>query len=147
VAQHSLVVEDYALRLKPGLAVRWRLAALLHDAPEYVIGDLISPFKAALSLDYKAFEHRLLDAIHIRFGIPARLPANISAIIKKADRISAYWEARLLAGFDADEAQRYFGPVGEHAPPDLTPLPPTQAGARFLDRFDMLSTILLRGDA
>ena len=147
VAQHSLVVEDFALRLKPGLPVKWRLAALLHDAPEYVIGDLISPFKAALSLDYKAFEHRLLDAIHIRFGIPAHLPEAITATIKKADRISAYFEARLLAGFDAEEAGRYFGPVGDFTPPDLTPMPATEAGAQFLDRFERLCALMAKGDA
>jgi len=147
VAAHSLVVEEYALRLKPGLPVRWRLAALLHDAPEYVIGDLISPFKAALSLDYKAFEHRLLDAIHIRFGLPPRLPADVTALIKKADRISAYWEARLLAGFETAEAERYFGPVPKGDAPDLTPLPAREAGAQFLKRFEMLSAALAKGPA
>ena len=94
VAQHSLLVE----MLLPQGHDDWRLAALLHDAPEYVVGDLISPFKAALGLDYKAFENRLLGAIHVRFGLPETLPADVGAAIKQADRIAAYWEATELAG-------------------------------------------------
>src|SRR5205814_2959830 len=93
VAQHSLLVEEITAALRPGLAARWRLAALLHDAAEYVIGDTISPFKAALGMDYKAFEHRLEYAIHLRFGLPPRLPTPISALIKRADKASAYLEA------------------------------------------------------
>ena len=90
VAQHSLVVEEIAAHLRPGLEPRWRLAALLHDAPEYVIGDMISPFKAALGLDYRRFEDRLEAAIHIRFGLPAKTPAPIKALIKQADRACAF---------------------------------------------------------
>jgi 5'-deoxynucleotidase YfbR-like HD superfamily hydrolase len=88
VAQHSLVVEELTAHLKPGLEPRWRMAALLHDAPEYVIGDMISPFKAALGVDYRAFEDRLERAIHMRFGLPAKTPPEIKTLIKQADRIS-----------------------------------------------------------
>jgi 5'-deoxynucleotidase YfbR-like HD superfamily hydrolase len=109
VAQHALVVEEIATALQPDLARRWRLAALLHDAPEYVIGDLISPFKAAIGLDYKAFEWKLLEAIHRRFGLPPSLPERVLAAIKTADRIAAFFEATELAGFTAAEANRYFG--------------------------------------
>jgi uncharacterized protein len=109
VAQHTLLVEDIAASLHPDLTRRWRLAALLHDAPEYVIGDLISPFKAALGLDYKAFERKLLHAIHRRFGLPPELPDRIANAIKSADRIAAYYEATALAGFTLAEANRYFG--------------------------------------
>lgn len=90
VAQHSLLVEAIASHLDPKLDRRWRLAALLHDAPEYVIGDMISPFKAALGLDYKAFEHRLMAAIHIRYGLPADLPQWVEKLIKRCDRVSAF---------------------------------------------------------
>ncbi len=109
VAQHAVVVHDIACALQPGLARNWRLAALLHDAPEYVVGDLISPFKAAIGLDYKAFELRLLAAIHNRFGLPAELPEAIRTLVKTADRIAAYHEATRLAGFTEAEARRYFG--------------------------------------
>jgi len=109
VAQHVLLVEEIATSMHPDLTRRWRLAALLHDAPEYVIGDLISPFKAALGLDYKAFERRLLEAIHRRFGLPPSLPDRIANAIKAADRIAAYYEATGLAGFTLAEANRYFG--------------------------------------
>lgn len=109
VAQHSLlvtrIVEETEGSGQPGLL----LAALLHDAPEYVIGDLISPFKSALGLDYKTFEIRLLGAIHRRFGVPEEIPPAWTVAIKAADRVAAYWEATRLAGFSAEEARMYFG--------------------------------------
>jgi 5'-deoxynucleotidase YfbR-like HD superfamily hydrolase len=109
VAQHSALVEAAIPLLKPGAAPELRLAGLLHDAPEYVVGDLISPFKAAVGLNYKAFELRLQRAIHQRFGLPAELPQSWVARIKKADRLAAYFEATELAGFDAVEARKFFG--------------------------------------
>lgn len=109
VAQHSLLVEEIAGACNPQWPQRWRLAALLHDAPEYVVGDLISPFKTAIGLDYKAFEQRLLAAIHARFGLPPELPADVQAEIKACDRIAAFYEATRLAGFERDEAIIFFG--------------------------------------
>lgn len=145
VAQHSLVVEEIVAQLHPDFNRDWRLAALLHDAPEYVIGDLISPFKAAIGLNYKAFELRLLEAIHRRFALPPTLPAHVAAAIKSADRIAAYFEATRLAGFSTAEADTYFG-----APRDvpsglaamlraLEPLPTGGAQSRFVRRFRELS--------
>src|SRR2546430_9727092 len=55
VAQHSLLVETIADQVTR-LDQPSRLAVLLHDAPEYVIGDMISPFKAVLGDAYKAVE-------------------------------------------------------------------------------------------
>jgi 5'-deoxynucleotidase YfbR-like HD superfamily hydrolase len=109
VAEHCLLVEAIMGDLEPTLDRRFRLAALVHDAPEYVIGDLISPFKAALALDYKAFEAKLLAAIHVRFGLPAALPEGITRLIKRADKLAAYYEATALAGFSREEARRLFG--------------------------------------
>ena len=86
VAQHSLVVEEIAAHIRPGLEPKWRLAALLHDASEYVIGDMISPFKSALGAGYKDFEARLEAAIHVRFQLPPKTPQTIKTLIKKADR-------------------------------------------------------------
>jgi 5'-deoxynucleotidase YfbR-like HD superfamily hydrolase len=139
VAQHSVVVEEIAAHLRPGLAPRWRLAALLHDAAEYVIGDMISPFKSALGLDYRTFEDRLEHAIHIRFGLPAATPGPIKALIKSADRASAFLEATQLAGFDHAEALALFGaaPPGFHA--RMTPLPADEAAGRYVQRFNVLS--------
>lgn len=143
VAQHALVVEEIA-----GALARWpncwRLAALLHDAPEYVIGDLISPFKAAIGLDYKAFEIRLLGAIHRRFGLPAELPSHVAAIIKEADRLAAFYEATRLAGFGEEEASEFFGRPALPARladrlAKLSPLPVADAQRAFLDRFKELS--------
>jgi 5'-deoxynucleotidase YfbR-like HD superfamily hydrolase len=144
VAEHALVVEDIAFALNPGWGKDWRLAALLHDAPEYVIGDLISPFKAALGFDYKAFENRLLEAIHIRFGLPANLPTEITAAIKQADRIAAFYEATILAGFSKDEADLYFGipDVPHELAERLSRLDPSAIGVAqqaFLARFKALS--------
>ncbi|MFV0333770.1 MAG: HD domain-containing protein [Tropicimonas sp.] len=109
VAEHSVLVEEIYGRLCPGAEAKWRLAALLHDAPEYVIGDMISPVKAAVGPDYMALDERLTAAIHIRFGLPAQIPAQIKKQIKKADRISAWLEATQLAGFSITESNRFFG--------------------------------------
>ncbi len=109
VAEHSLLVEEIFRRCNRDAGARWRLAALLHDAPEYVIGDMISPVKAAVGAEYAALDARLSAAVHLRFGLPAVLPAKLKAAIKRADRISAWLEAVQLAGFSAAEADRFFG--------------------------------------
>lgn len=145
VAQHVLIVEEIAHALNPEWETRWRLAALLHDAPEYVIGDLISPFKTAIGLDYKAFELKLLEAIHLRYGLPARLPEPVTAAIKHADRFAAYFEATCLAGFAKDEALRFFGrPAGLSRDlaarlARLEPLSTADAEHEFLLKFESLS--------
>ncbi len=109
VAEHSLLVEDLFGRIAPKAPVKWRLAALLHDAPEYVIGDMISPVKASVGPGYDELDARLMAAIHIRFGLPAMLPVTIKKQIKKADRISAWMEATRIAGFAEAEANKFFG--------------------------------------
>ncbi|MFN0113586.1 MAG: hypothetical protein ACKVPY_02800 [Paracoccaceae bacterium] len=109
VAEHSLLVEEIFSRANPGIAPRWQLAALLHDAPEYVIGDMISPVKAAVGPGYGELDERLAAAVHIRFGLPAALPKAIKAEIKRADRVSAWLEAVQIAGFTVAEADRFFG--------------------------------------
>ena len=139
VAQHSCVVEEIAVHIKPDLDPRWRLAALLHDASEYVIGDMISPFKSALGVNYKAFEARLEGAIHVRFGLPPKSPVAIKALIKKADRACAFFEATQLAGFEQDESLKLFGapPAGFHL--TIDPLPAPVAQARYLERYRVLA--------
>jgi uncharacterized protein len=143
VAQHSLLVDAIGKRIAPNIDQRWRRAVLLHDAPEYVVGDLISPFKAVLKDDYKKVEARLLHAVNLRFGLPASWPAQLTKIVKTADRSAAYLEATILAGFTTSEARRFFG-----APPALNTamvkyyLKPWSADAakrRFLRRFQELS--------
>ena len=114
VAQHAIIVERIASNANADWDNRWRLAALLHDAAEYVIGDLISPFKTAIGLDYKAFENRLTEAVHLRFGLPAQAPPTVADQIKRADRVAAYFEATRLAGFSLSEAEQFFG-----RPPEL----------------------------
>jgi 5'-deoxynucleotidase YfbR-like HD superfamily hydrolase len=139
VAQHSLLVEHLVGRFRPRAAPGWRLAALLHDAPEYVIGDLITPFKAAVGLDYKDLELRLLAAIHIRFGLPAIPAESASLLIKRADRAAAFLEATHLAGFTPAEGRKYFGRPRGLEDVSLEPWTPEQAEARFLTRFEALS--------
>ena len=139
VAQHSVVVEEIVAHIQPDIEPRWRLAALLHDASEYVIGDMISPFKAALGVDYKLFEERLENAIHIRFGIPAKTPVAVKKLIKQADRACAFFEATQLAGFGPAEALEIFG-----APPagyslQIEPQAPFDAQAHYVRRFEVLS--------
>ena len=109
VAEHSLLVEALFTRMQPNAPVKWQLAALLHDAPEYVIGDMISPVKAAVGPSYGALDDRLTAAIHIRFGLPAVLPKTVKRQIKSADKISAWLEAVQIAGFTEKEADQFFG--------------------------------------
>src|ERR1051325_2840102 len=133
VAQHSVLVERITSELNPRLARGARLLALLHDAPEYVVGDLISPFKAALGIDYKDFELKLAAAIHLRFGLPAAVPADLKTTIKKADTFAAYFEATQLANFSAEEARKYFGnPPALLRRPKLVPLSTGDAQDAFL---------------
>jgi 5'-deoxynucleotidase YfbR-like HD superfamily hydrolase len=144
VAQHCVLVEAIAAALKPQLSQKFRLAALLHDAPEYVVGDLISPFKAVMGIHYKSFEEPIQRAIHIRFGLPPVLPVSISQLIKRADRLAAYHEATQLAGFSAADARACFG---DPSAPGLTlpamagkiePLEASAAQAAYLQRFAAL---------
>jgi 5'-deoxynucleotidase YfbR-like HD superfamily hydrolase len=143
VAQHTLLVEAIARR-RTSLDHRARLAILLHDAPEYVIGDLISPFKAAVGINYKAFEVKLLEAIHRRFDLPPSLPERVAGAIKMADRVAAFYEATQLAGFSLAEGNRYFGTprdLPDALAADLQALEPvsvTAAQAQFLARFTEL---------
>lgn len=109
VAEHSLLVEEIYGRLDPKASAKWRLAALLHDAPEYVIGDMISPVKSAVGPGYEDLDQRLAAAIHLRFGLPATLPVAVKKMIKKADKISAWLEATQIAGFSRAEASKFFG--------------------------------------
>jgi 5'-deoxynucleotidase YfbR-like HD superfamily hydrolase len=142
VAQHTLLVDTVMRAHDPEIDDRLRLAALLHDAPEYVIGDMISPFKAALGDGYKSIEKRLLAAIHIRFSLPPQLAPELEKQIKAADRGAAYLEATLLAGFSEGEAKRLFGrdPGLPEAVRDdyLTPWSADQAEQRFLNSFNAL---------
>ncbi len=141
VAQHSLFVDAIALEIEPLLDRRAQLSVLLHDAAEYVIGDIISPFKAVLAGDYKAVENRLLAAIRLRFSLEPAPPQKLVDLAKKADRIAAYHEATALAGFAQAEALKFFG-----APPTLTrktvallsPMSAEEAKAAFLARYTAL---------
>lgn len=139
VAQHCIVVVDLIERFKVNPTPQWRLAGLLHDAAEYVIGDLISPFKAAVGLDYKALETSLQRAIHIRVGLPPDMPKSAQTLIKRADRASAYLEATQLAGFESAEAGRLFGRFKAIDDIRLIPAPAEQAKAMFMDRFNNLT--------
>ncbi len=139
VAEHSIVVERIAVHLKPDLAIKWRLAALLHDAPEYVIGDMISPFKAALGKQYKTIENKLEAAIHVRFGLPVSLPVGIARLIKKADRLCAHFEAVQIAEFSKEESNKYFLTPPPGLEVVITPLPVAQAQIAFMERFDALN--------
>ncbi|MEO0763456.1 MAG: HD family hydrolase, partial [Pseudomonadota bacterium] len=147
VAEHSLVVERILGEMRPVPGPAERLAALLHDAPEYVIGDMISPFKAALGIDYRAFEARLAEAVHVRFGLPAHLPEAWEKRIKRADRLCAWFEATQLAGFTQAEAARFFPRprAAWAAGIVLDPGPAEAVRAAFVARFAVLSAALATG--
>jgi 5'-deoxynucleotidase YfbR-like HD superfamily hydrolase len=144
VAEHSLLVEDIFARLQPAAQVKWRLPRCLHDAPEYVIGDMISPVKAAVGPGYGELDARLSAAIHLRFGLPAVLPKTVKQTIKRADRISAWLEAVQLAGFSEAEATRFFGRPGEQfiTGLNLHLRPPAEVRRDFTDRHaDLLAAL------
>lgn len=140
VAEHSLLVEHLYRRMNPSAPVTWQLAALLHDAPEYVIGDMISPVKSAIGPSYGELDQRLTAAIHIRFGLPAVLPKTVKIAIKKADKVSAYMEATRIAGFSDSEAAKFFGKPkpGLTDGLDVTLRPPVQVRADFTARHSAL---------
>lgn len=140
VAEHSLLVETLFGRIAPKAPAKWRLAALLHDAPEYVIGDMISPVKAAVGPGYGALDERLEAAVHIRFGLPAKVPAQVKKQIKKADKISAWMEATQIAGFTADEANKFFGKPDMGLITDLHIVlrPPLETRLAFTARHNVL---------
>lgn len=147
VAEHSLLVERLFARIAPTAPPRWRLAALLHDAPEYVIGDMISPVKAAVGPDYKSLDLRLTAAIHLRFGLPAELPVSVKQKIKRADRISAWLEAIHLAGFERHEADKLFGcpAPGLVDGLELALRPPVAVRAAYVARHGELMSELATG--
>jgi uncharacterized protein len=142
VAQHSVLVEAIACHQRIDLPPRTCLTILLHDAAEYVIGDMISPFKAVLGDSYKGVEARIMAAVMLRFGLPAETPASVKKLTKDMDAVAAYHEATLLAGFEAAEAERFFGrPVSLPARimAMLAPWTTEQAEAAFRARFAALS--------
>ena len=143
VAQHSLLVETIFTRISPAATADERLAALLHDAPEYVIGDMISPFKAVVGGGYKQVEKRLHRAVHLRFSLPADLPEALKKTIKRADQCAAWFEATLLAGFSEAEAAKFFGrPRGfSDAELALDPVPASTVQQQFLQRFEAIETL------
>ncbi|TPK33310.1 HD family hydrolase [Mesorhizobium sp. B2-5-4] len=142
VAQHSLLVEALFNELVPQASADDQLAALLHDAPEYVIGDMISPFKSVMGGSYRDCELRLQRAIHLRFSLPPEPAAALRKEIKRADQIAAYFEATLLAGFSTAEATEFFGrPRGFSAERfDFTPRSVIWAQNAFLKRFSAIET-------
>ena len=148
VAQHSLLVEAIATALSPEMSDRWRLTVFLHDAPEYVIGDMISPFKAVLGDGYRTFEKRLLAAIHVRFGLKPETPKVVHALTKRADSMAAFLEATRLAGFSLEEADKFF--TRPAALPKsifalLEPWTADEAKERFLRRFAEAAATLREG--
>ncbi len=136
VAEHSLLVEELFRRIEPKAPARWCLAALLHDAPEYVIGDMISPVKASVGPGYAELDDRLTAAIHLRFGLPATIPQTVKRKIKKADKISAWLEATQIAGFQTREADKYFGAPEPAMIRGLSIVlrPPVEVRAAYVDR-------------
>lgn len=140
VAEHSLLVEELFGRIDPKAPAKWHLAALLHDAPEYVIGDMISPVKAAVGPGYSELDERLTSAVHLRFGLPATIPQTVKKKVKKADKISAWLEATQIAGFEEAEASKFFGKPDQSLIKGLSIIlrPPTEVRRAFVSRHNSL---------
>ena len=143
VAQHSLIVETIFCRMNTSTSPNDMLMALLHDGPEYVIGDMISPFKSVVGGGYKLVEKRLEAAVHLRFGLPPHASRDLKYRIKKADTVAAFFEATELAGFSLAEAQKFFGlPRGiTRDMIDIDPLPAIDAQHRFVERFEAIELL------
>jgi uncharacterized protein len=145
VAQHSVLVLELFRAANPEAGPVPQLQALLHDAPEYVMGDIISPLKASMGGDYKDVEKRLLSVIFIRFSLPATMTAAVAKQVKQADRDAAFFEATRLAGFDAPEARKLFGEPAQFAfdvdafDRIIRPWPTHQAHDRFIEAFDLIA--------
>lgn len=145
VAQHSVLVLELFRAANPDCSPVAQLQALLHDAPEYVMGDIISPFKAAMGGNYKDVENRLLSAVYLRFSLPAAMPAPLARQVKKADREAAFFEAIHLAGFEDTEARKLFGepsfPAFDVDAFDrlIRPWPTREAHDRFTAAFEAIS--------
>ncbi|WP_108462053.1 HD family hydrolase [Devosia naphthalenivorans] len=145
VAQHSVLVLELFRGMDPDASPVWQLQALLHDAPEYVMGDIISPFKAAMGGNYKDVENRLLSAIFLRFSLPASMPAQLTKLVKKADREAAFFEATYLAGFEDAEARKFFGEPSQPAfdldafERLIRPWPTREAHDRFVAAFEEIA--------
>ncbi|MEP0566309.1 MAG: HD family hydrolase [Paracoccaceae bacterium] len=140
VAEHSLLVEELFCRIDSNAPTKWKLAALLHDAPEYVIGDMISPVKAAVGPGYLALDDRLAAAVHLRFGLPAVIPQTVKKKIKRADKVSAWLEATQIAGFSEAEASKYFGKPDPNLTEGLSIVlrPPLEVRHGFVARHEAL---------
>jgi len=140
VAEHSILVTKIFAKIEPRAPAKWQLAALLHDAPEYVIGDMISPVKAAVGPGYEDLDERLATAIHVKFGLPAKIPAETKRKIKTADKISAWMEATQLAGFSEEEATKFFGKVKDDVVSglSLSLRPPMDVRAEFIETHERL---------
>lgn len=143
VAQHSLIVETVFCRMNAAASPDDMLMALLHDAPEYVIGDMISPFKSVVGGGYKSVEKRLEAAVHLRFALPPQASRDLKDRIKKADTVAAYFEATELAGFSMAEAQKFFGlPRGiSRDMIEIDPVPALEAQSRFIARFEAIELL------
>lgn len=127
VAQHVCLVHDH---MHPGPHPHFkmlRLQALLHDATEAYLGDVVKPLKELL-LDYKKLERRLERIILTRFGLPTKLEPEV----KEADMIALATEKRDLL---------YDGPIWEATkgivpwPEIVTPWQPAVAKEQFLRRY------------
>lgn len=140
VAEHSLLVEELFRRIDKTAPAKWCLASLLHDAPEYVIGDMISPVKASVGPGYSALDDRLAAAVHLRFGLPAVIPVAVKKRIKKADKVSAWLEATQIAGFAETEASKFFGKPDPSLIKGLSIVlrPPLEARLAFVARHKRL---------
>lgn len=140
VAEHSILVEALFRRIEPKASAKWSLAALLHDAPEYVIGDMISPVKAAVGEGYADLDQRLSTVIHLRFGLPATIPYEVKKKIKKADQLSAWLEATQIAGFRKEEADKFFGRPDHGLIENLEIIlrPPLETRKAFIQRHEAL---------
>lgn len=135
VAQHSSIICDLVPK---DIAMQ----ALLHDATEAYMGDLVTPLKVHFP-DFAKMEDNLWAAIADKFGLPRELDPRIRA----ADKRIGLTEKKYLLGpgpaYHSDNHEPYtneeFEPVtGRSIDQSMGRILPEVARDEFLQRFDDL---------
>ena len=139
VAQHSVIVAELLKSYHENIEIKWQLAALLHDAAEYIISDMITPLKSFLGEEYIQLEEKIQSAINIRFSLPGEIPKKIYKLIKNCDRQTAFIEAIQLAGFTLKDAKKTLKMPKLIPDYKIIPISAIKAEKLFLKKFKELS--------
>lgn len=91
VAEHSMLIASYVDKQREGQNLELRLAALLHDAQEAYIGDIIEPIQETFGIRYSSAEQGIVKAICKAFCIDPDLMKEIRLIDQVACVVEGYY--------------------------------------------------------